>query len=229
MKPEAPLHFLDMEVIPTIVPTNFDDLAAKISVVRGFSRIVHIDAADGRFAPNTTWLPQTGERIPGLNALLVEAHLMVENPLEIGIAFAMAGASRLIAHREAFADTASIISTFDAWKREGVREVGLALRIDTDPLTIADVVARCDSVTLMSIAHIGQQGASFEASSIPRVATFHAQFPELLLAVDGGVSEANIQALSEAGAQRFCVGSALAAASDPAAVYKQLRGLVEAV
>lgn len=217
------------EIIPTVVPASFDDLAVRLNIVRGFARSLHIDAADGKFAPNTTWLPQSGERIPGLNALRVEAHLMVANPLEAGVAFVKAGASRVIAHREAFADMATISAAFDAWKMAGAQEVGLALKMDTAPEAVAEIATRCDSITLMSIAQIGQQGATFESSSVARVRDFHQRFPQLTIAVDGGVSEANIVELAHAGASRFCVGSALSSSSDPAAVYKRLHELVDAV
>lgn len=215
------------EIIPTVVPTSFDDLLVRLNAVRGYARSLHIDAADGGFAPNTTWLPQSGERLPGLNALFIEAHLMVADPLDIGVAFIKAGASRIIAHREAFPDTSAIIAAFDAWKIAGAQEVGLALKIDTAPEVIADVATRCDVITLMNIAHIGQQGAAFEPSSIDRVHLFHTAYPELTIAVDGGISDANIVQLAEAGASRFCVGSALSSSSDPAAVYKHLHELVD--
>ncbi|MBL8158415.1 hypothetical protein JNK62_02700 [bacterium] len=217
------------EIIPTIVPASFDDLAVGLNVVRGFARSLHIDAVDGKFAPNLTWLPQAGERIPGLNALLIEVHLMVSEPLEVGSAFVKAGASRVIAHREAFADMATISAAFDAWKMAGAQEVGLALKMDTAPEAVAEIATRCDSITLMCIAQIGQQGATFESSSVARVRDFHQRFPQLTIAVDGGVSEANIVELAHAGASRFCVGSALSSSSDPAAVYKRLHELVDAV
>lgn len=217
------------EIIPTIVPGSSDDLALRLNVIRGFARSAHIDAADGIFAPNATWLPQAGDRIPGLNALLIEAHLMLAEPLDIGVAFAKAGASRIIAHREAFADIAAIIEAFEAWKMAGAQETGLALKLDTAPESVADIATRCDSVTLMTIAQIGRQGAAFEASSIARVADFHQRYPELVIAVDGGVSESNIVQLAEAGASRFCVGSALASSDDPATVYKRLQALIESL
>jgi ribulose-phosphate 3-epimerase len=215
------------EIIPTIVPTSFDDLAVRLNVVRGYARSLHIDAADGKFAPNTTWLPQSGERIPGLNALYIEAHLMLVDPMNIGVAFVKAGASRIIAHREAFPDMTAIIAAFDAWKMAGAQEVGLALKTETTPEAITDVATRCDVITLMNIAQIGQQGATFEPSSIDRVRNFHSAFPELTIAVDGGISDANIVQLAEAGASRFCVGSALSSSNDPAAVYKRLHELVD--
>lgn len=216
------------EIIPTIVPVSSDDLAAHIGTVRGFARSVHIDAADGRFVPNTTWLPQQGDRIPGLNALLVEAHLMLAEPLDAGVAFVKAGASRIIAHREAFADTVAIINAFDAWKMAGAQEVGLALKIDTAPESIMEIANQCDSILLMTISTLGQQGAAFDPASAARVTAFHERFPNLQIAVDGGINEENIAELAKAGATRFCVGSALAGV-DPASVYKRLHELVDAL
>jgi len=209
------------EVIPTIVPETFADLSAKQSVLGAFAPALHIDVADGVFAPTQTWLP-AGETLPEHNRIFHEAHLMVSEPHEVGLTFARAGAKRVVGHVEAFKSAEAVFSTFDAWRAAGASEVGLALLLDTPLATVEPYLARCDSITLMTIATIGRQGIPFDPRAVARVRELHEKHPELAIAVDGGVSESNIAELARAGASRFSVGSALAKADDPRAVYDRL-------
>lgn len=214
------------EIIPTIVPASFDDVRSAAKRY-SFARVIHIDVDDGRFVANTTWQPFEGEMLPTTASW--DAHLMVSDTLESGIRYAKAGASRIIAHLEAFEEHAAIPALFEGWKAAGAREVGLAVKIDTSFESFVPYISLCDSVVLMTIARIGQQGSPFDPRGIERVRILHAQFPDLTIAADGGINESNIGDLARAGASRFYVGSAIATAHDPAGVYKRLLGIAEAV
>jgi pentose-5-phosphate-3-epimerase len=214
------------EVIPTIVPASFDDVRSAAERY-SFAPVIHIDAGDGKFVPNTTWQPQDGDVLP--TPILWEAHLMLAEPLESGIRYAKAGASRIIAHFEAFPEPALIAAAFASWKTAGAREVGLAAKIGTPLESLTPYVSLCDSVVLMTIASIGQQGSSFDPRGIDRIRALHTQFPSLSIAADGGINESNIAGLAQAGATRFCVGTALASSADPEAVYKRLLDAVGTV
>lgn len=215
-----------MEIIPTIVPASFEDIR-NAAERYAFASIIHIDAGDGRFVPNTTWQPNEGDILP--TALSWEAHLMLTEPLEAGIRYAKAGASRIIAHLEVFEDSARIPYAFEAWKAAGAHEVGLALKINTPLEGLTPYASLCDSVLIMTIASIGQQGSPFDPRGIERIRVLHAQFPSLSIAADGGINESNIAALARAGATRFYVGSALASSADPTAVHKRLLDTVGTV
>jgi len=216
------------EIIPTIVPTTFEELAAHIERLSTFARTIHIDAADGVFAPNLTWLPREGEHLPHPE-IAYEAHLMVSEPLSLGTQFAKAGAKRIIAHLEAFSGGEAIADAFSAWRAAGASEVGLALLLDTSLERIGPYVAQCDVVHLMTIATIGKQGNPFEPRSIQRVAEFHAQHPTTIISVDGGETIDVVDDLARAGATRFSIGSALSLSTEPAAVYKRLLDAAGAV
>lgn len=215
-----------MEIIPTIVPSSFDDIRAAADRYP-FARVVHIDAGDGRFVPNTTWQPVEGEMLPTTAAW--DAHLMVSDALESGIRYAKAGAMRIIAHLEAFEDHGAVPPAFEAWKAAGARDVGLALKIDTSLEGLAPYALLCDSIVIMTILSIGQQGSPFDPRGIERIKTLHTQFPSITIAADGGINESNIGELARAGASRFYVGSALASSIEPAAVYKRLQETAEAI
>lgn len=217
------------EIIPTIIPESFDDLTTKIAHLRSFAHAVHIDAADGRFVPNTTWLPQEEDQLPATSALLFEAHLMVEEPLQTGISFAKAGASRIIAHFESFSERSEIAPAFEAWRGAGAQEIGLALKIETPIEDAAPFFLLADSILIMTIPKIGMQGNTFDVRGLERIRAVTKQFPLLPIAADGGINETNTQEVARAGASRICAGSALALAHDPAAVYQRLVAAANAV
>lgn len=222
----------DIEIIPTCVARDADDLAAILQNIRTVAAAVHLDVDDGVFAPHLSW-PYVSAGAYGavdlsaFASMMVEVHLMVENPRDVGAAFARAGAARIIGHVEAFSDTESAHGALDLWKQNGAAEVGLALLMDTPLELIEPLVSSCDVVHLMSIRTIGTQGIPYDESAPARVAAFRARFPDTRISVDGGVSEKNIADLVRAGARSFGVGSAIMRSEDPVKTFEQLKVLAE--
>lgn len=216
------------EIIPTIVPQSLDEISSFVSAY-SFASSIHLDAADGTFAPNTTWMVAKGDELPNADSILYEAHLMISDPEEIGVRYARAGAKRIIAHIEAFHRPADITHVVAAWKAAGADEVGLAVTIDTPLENLTPCAPLLDSILVMTIAKIGTQGNPFDAQGIERLESLRQRFPDLVLQADGGISQANAADVARAGASRLCVGSAFTSAANPAAVYKELSDIVNAI
>ncbi len=220
-----------IEIIPTVVPVSFDEIEKAAERAAPFASALHIDLADGTFAPNATWLPQAEHLTPRLpaqadGAFIYEAHLMVALPREVGLKAIAVGARRVIGHIEAMGK--NVESIFAAWRAAGAAEVGLGILFNTPLEDLDPYIGMCDVVQMMTISEIGVQGLPFNPEAPARVAALHARHPGLLIEVDGGVGEKTIEALARAGARRFCAGSALSRASDPASTYQKLIALAEA-
>lgn len=220
-----------IEIIPTTVPHDHDALIEAIKTVSLFSRKIHLDIDDGLFTPQLSWPyteagVYTDVRIEAPVDVSVGIHLMVREPVQIGIDLIKAGARSMIGHIEVCEDLAAAESMLSAWRTAGCREVGLAILIDTPLRDIDQCVSSCDVVQVMSVATIGAQGAAFDPRAIERVRELRRMHPHATIAVDGGVSESTIAELANAGATRFCVGSAIMQTADPAAAYQQLQGMV---
>jgi len=213
-----------IEIIPTVVPTSLEDVEKVAKTNEHFANVVHIDATDGRFAPNTTWMPDS-EKFATRAGFVYEAHMMVADPLNCGLKFISAGAQRVLGHIEAMKENAGDILA--AWNRAGASEVGIGILMDTPLETLDPYVDQVDIVQMMTISKIGVQGLPFDERAPARVAELHARHPKLLIAVDGGVNEKTIVSLSAAGARRFCAGSVLSKSSDPTSTYRQLLALAE--
>jgi len=229
-----------IEIIPTnTCPPDLAELTRRSGIFSGFSTHVQLDVADGMFVPAASWplqagqaselqaLVQEGKGLPYAETLSYEVHIMAEEPKDIGVLFARAKTARIIGHVEAFADANEVREALSAWRAAGATEVGLALLLDTPLPVIEPLVQACDFVQVMSIARLGYQGAPFEPSVFERIEGLRSAHPELLIEVDGGVSESNIRQLVVSGATRFGVGSAISKAPDPKAAYENLKSLAE--
>ena len=229
-----------IEIIPTnTCPPDLAELARRSEAFSKFSTHVQLDVGDGAFVSARSWpyglgqmselktLVQTGEGLPCADTLTYEVHIMAEEPQDVGTWLARANVARIIGHVEAFADASEVRGALDAWRSAGAAEVGLALLLDTPLPVIEALIDACDVVQVMSIARLGYQGAPFESRVFDRIAELHAGRPDLVIEVDGGVSESNIAELVRAGASRFGVGSAIMKTDDPKAAYERLLSLAE--
>ena len=61
------------------------------------------------------------------------------------------------------------------------------------------------------------------ASELPKVRALREKYPDLLIEVDGGLSEGTVDQAAEAGANVIVAGSAVFGAKDPTAVIRVLR------
>ena len=230
-------------IMPTCVPQDRDDVARKIKQISQFSSRIHIDIDDGIMTPETSW-PYAGKGKLGdltgelgeliktfetnvvktVDNFLIQVHLMVSEPREIGKFFIKLGADSLVLHVESHAgDARAIRATIDAWRAQGARKIGLAILLDTPLENLDPLLPSCDFVHVLSVATIGAQGAPFDPRAIGRIQEICAKSPSLPISVDGGVSLDTIEDLARAGASSFSIGAAISQASDPALAYAQLR------
>jgi ribulose-phosphate 3-epimerase len=218
----------DVTIIPTVVPSTLKDIETAQVHYGEFAPSIHIDCADGIFAPNLTWMPHRGEMLPAHETVFYEAHLMAHDPREVGTTFAHAGGKRIFGHVEAFSNPSEARHAFEEWKAAGAQETGIAVLIETPIADLDPYIDICDEILLMTIATIGQQGGPFDERGVGRVSELHAQHPFVTIGVDGGVSEINIKQLAHAGASRFCVGTALASVAERRAeTYVRLKSLAQ--
>jgi ribulose-phosphate 3-epimerase len=223
-----------IEIIPTnTCPPDLAELASRSKAFAAYAPVVQLDIGDGNFVPARSWPYGEGQMdgewgaLTGTPQLQYEVHLMVKEPREVGRRLVRAGASRMLGHLEVFVGEQDAQDALAAWRAAGSREVGLALLLDTPLSALERLADGCDVVQLMSIGKLGYQGAPFEPAIYERIREVRAAHPHLVIEVDGGVSEKNIEELVRAGATRFGVGSAISKAQDPAAAYRHLKSLAE--
>ena len=228
-----------IEIIPTNTsPETLPELSRRTEILKTLSSWIQLDLDDDVFVPVSSWPYESGQweelenlahgvGLPFANSTNYEVHLMVQDPIQIGELLIRAGAKRILGHIEALGNHGNVHKAFAAWKGVGASEVGLAVLMETPIRDVIPLAPQCDVIQLMSIATLGRQGAPYEPAVIERIRELHVQFPELAIAVDGGVSETNIAELVRAGATRFGVGSAITKSTDPKAAYERLKQKAE--
>ena len=86
---------------------------------------------------------------------------------------------------------------------------------------------RCSHATTLLFVHVGFGGQSFMGDMMPKVAWLRERYPTRDIEVDGGLSEATIDAAAAAGANMIVAGSSVFRSDDPARVIRALRSSVE--
>lgn len=212
---------MQKEIIPAVLVDDFEEFQERVEEAERFAETVQWDIMDGQFVEN-----QTFSDIAALQqvdtVLSVEVHLMVENPEELLDELAQAGIDRVIVHGEAAEDLPGLIEKMKSYEFE----VGVALNPETEVEEIEEVIDQLDQVLVMTVIP-GAGGQSFMEDQLAKVRLLREKYPELHIGVDGGVNQATIQKAKEAGANRFCVNSAIFASPDPANAYAVLLSLVE--
>jgi len=217
------------EIIPAILAKSFGEIKNDLDMVALRVHAVQIDICDGKYVPSKTW-PYTAAGktdidfealvnqevgMPHWDELDFEFDLMVDDVYEKIPDFIAAGASALIVHRESVTDEELERILADYGKgSEAISDFGIEIGIAYPPRTdiledVARHIGRIHFVQVMGIDKVGFQGQAFSPKAVEAVALLRAKFPELVINVDGGVNAENAQSLSDAGADRLVIGSAI--------------------
>ena len=190
---------------------------------------------------NVFWdkLKSQDEGLPEWEKVNFEVDLMVENQIEEATNWINAGVSRIIGHVEAFTSD-EMVEEFIELGKNSMVEVYLALAPSTDVNRIKKWLKsetmgddfdnssennlnfsednsgyKIDGVQFMGIENVGYQGQPFAEEIIKKISELHAEFPSLIISVDGGVNEETASGLIEAGATNLASGSYIFNAPDP--------------
>ncbi len=219
---------LKAHINPSILNANFDDLENEILKISQVSDSLHLDIMDNLFVPNFTFDLQKATQIIAYTPIPVDSHLMIENPDIFAAKYAEAGSDSVTFHLEAAKDVRATIKNI----RSNGSKVGIAIKPKTDLDFVAPYLSEIDMLLVMTVEPgFGGQSFMFDQMSkveAARVAINNLSNSELLLQVDGGISDTTIATAAKAGADCFVAGSAVYKAADPAMMVTKLRSLANA-
>lgn len=172
------------EIIPAVLPKDQGDLEAQLAALPASITLFHMDVLE-----EDIWT--------SANTRDFEVHLMVAEPEKIMERWLERGAKRISIHTPSAALAAY----------RGRAEIGYAIELDKPLEQYEPFFEFVDFVHLMSIDEIGEQGHPFDEKVFERVKLLQEKYPNLPIAVDGGVSVKNFEKLLELGADRLIVGS----------------------
>lgn len=207
-----------VEIIPSIIASDFSEVKAKLGLVESFVNWVELDVMDGVFVPNHTW--QTADDINELGGKTkISAHLMVEYPETI-VEDWQDLVDRLVVHYESTNDFDKIVDNIGP-------HVGLAIALDlgTPVEKIYEYLGKIKTVQLMSIARVGFSGEKFDERVFEKIKTLKTNWPDVKIIVDGGVNLENGKRLIEAGVSGLVVGSQIWGADNIEEAIKEFQAL----
>lgn len=205
---------------------DLTSLAADLTRIGAHADILHIDVADGHFAPALLFFPDLVARMRALASVPIHVHLMVTDAVLLAQIeqFAEAGADLISIHVEndAVAEVA-----FDRIAALGLA-AGMVLRVETPVAQAAPWLDRLAWLTLLGTA-IGVKGQGLNPGAPARLHEAGALIADtgrrIVLAADGGIRDTTVPLLRAAGAQTVVLGSLAFGAPDLAERMRWLHRL----
>jgi pentose-5-phosphate-3-epimerase len=171
----------------------------------------HIDVLDGTLHEATCWHDANvvGD-MPDLPE--IELHLMVQDPL-----------AHILAWHRAVSSLRRVLINADTYLLDRVLrqvqalklDISLVLNPDVMPDVCSPFIPTIDEIVIMGVPP-GSSGQKFLGEEIyAKILRTRALFPEIALAVDGGVQKSTVASLAEHGVMRGIAASALWKAGSP--------------
>lgn len=200
-------------------------LADDLARIAPHADILHVDVADGHFAPALLYFPDLVAAVKKVSKVPVHIHLMCADAiLRSQIEqFAEAGADLISVHVE----NANAVEMIDLIRAKGLR-AGAVLKVSTPVSEAAGLVDGIDMLTLLGTA-IGVKGQGLDPAACDRLGAARAMVAgagrRVIVAADGGIREHTVPELRRGGAETVVLGSLAFGAADLGARMEWLRKL----
>ena len=194
---------------PSILAADFKVLGEQMKLTAdNGAEYIHFDVMDGMFVPSISFGMPVLKSIHNATNQFMDAHLMVKEPIRYVEEFKKAGADLVTIHLEACEDVAATIAKI----RECEMKVGLSINPETDVKEVEEYLKDIDMLLIMSV-HPGFGGQKFIPESLDKIREakkmIDAQGLNVDIQVDGGIYQANVRDVLDAGANIIVAGSAV--------------------
>ncbi|QDU87005.1 Ribulose-phosphate 3-epimerase [Pirellulimonas nuda] len=199
------------QVAPSLLACDFGHVADEVRRVEAAgATVLHLDIMDGHFVPNLSIGVPVVRAVRKLTDLVLDVHLMLDNPAEYVQAFREAGADSITVHAEVLPDARPLL---DRIRRLGAA-AGLSLNPPTPLEALGPAVDEADMILVMSVMP-GFGGQSFDPVALEKLAALRDRPGRgYLLEVDGGVNDETAGPCAAAGADLLVAGTAVFGGDD---------------
>lgn len=194
---------------PSILAADFAVLGEQMkSTEQNGAKYLHFDVMDGMFVPSISFGMPVLKSIHNVTGQVMDAHLMVQEPIRYVEDFKDAGADIVTVHLEACKDVDATICKI----KECGMKAGLSICPETEASLVQRFIPDIDMLLVMSV-HPGFGGQKFIPESLDKIRAVRqmaeAQGKELDIQVDGGIYLSNVREVLDAGANIIVAGSAV--------------------
>lgn len=211
---------------PSILAADFNNLGEEMKKTeRNGAQYIHFDVMDGMFVPSISFGMPVLKSIHDTTEQIMDAHLMVQEPIRYIEAFKEAGADIVTIHLEACENVEQTIAKI----RECGMKVGLSICPETSEKEVEHLLSKIDMLLVMSV-HPGFGGQKFIPESLDKIRAIRKMIEEqglnVDIQVDGGIYLTNVREVLDAGANIIVAGSALFK-GDPAQNTKEFMKILK--
>ncbi len=219
-----------VKIAPSILAADHADLKGEIrKVEEAGADMIHIDVADGHFAPNISMGPDTVRSVRKVTHLPLDVHLMISEPEKFVDAFLTAGSDILTVHSEVV--SSKQVSKLSGLFREKGKKLGIAVKPSSPiPSWFKPQLGSVDLFLVLSV-NPGFPGQRFMPEVLTKVQGMakYARQNGLEIEVDGGVDRENAPTIVSAGATTLVAGASIFRRNDVKSALLELRAATERI
>lgn len=212
---------MQVSIVPTITTDDSATYKRQMTRLSSFAARVHIDLADGEFAPSVL---TPIDEVWWYGNMQADVHVMFKQPFEHVATFVAMHPELVIVHAEAEGD---FVSFAEELHKHGI-QVGVALLPQTKAETIIPALEHIDHVLIFG-GKLGYQGGKADLKNLKKVRVLRRHKPKLEIGWDGGINHENIEKLLRGGIDVMNVGGYIAKAVNPLAAYVTLKSITNKV